>query len=234
MHKNRNLMQQFEENSYNITIIKKIVIMQERAVVLLLLQLCLGCIVVEMRGCSERVPAICSNVTNIQISKQEDHYRLRLCLGDQCVPGETKWIKCDAMCEACLSISTSTVRCANTERGCERQVVNFLSRYCASNTLSTDTSTCTPTTRYIPLIRTVTVSPTCNSITPNKCTQTSTVSSTYQLSSFSGKQSSEMNRTPLVVLGIFLGLLVIVLLVVSTGFMWIVWTLKKERSEKAR
>ena len=304
----------------------------------LLLQLTLGCILVQgmPRDCSSNMPAICSNATNIRISKERNHYQLKLCLGNQCVQGESKWIKCDKMCDACKSILTNE-QCNVNERQCEAKVVRFLGSYCASNTPTTHTrtvtkdSSCTPIMHYSPLVQTVTLSPTCTSFIPHgpimkivthtvsptrasfmpyepitrtvtvsptctsfmpyepvtrtvtvsptctsfmpyepvtrtvtvsptctsfmpyepvtrtvtvssictsitldKYTQTSVISTTSSLPSMFRKQMSQVNESALVVFGVFLALLVIALAAVSTGLMWTIWTLKKERSEKAR
>ena len=184
--------------------------------------------------CSQQVPPICMNNRYINISQERSHYRLKLCSSNGCILGNTSWIKCNEMCSACRSILPPT-ECSRNQSQCEEKVVSFLSNYCEnlSSTPSTHTRTVTVTKNifHTPVIHYRTKSQTvsvCTSTAPYQDTQTN------QLFSVTGKQASERNESALAVLGVFLGLLVIVLLVVSTGFMWTVWTLKKERSEKAR
>ena len=79
--------------------------MTKKLAITLLLELTVGCCIAEMRQCKERVPAICMNSTNIQISQKSDHYRLKLCIDNQCISGtQRKWIMCNSICDASKSI----------------------------------------------------------------------------------------------------------------------------------
>ena len=211
--------------------------MKERLEIILLLELTIGCLLAEMRDCSESVPAICMNNRNIiNITKARDHYKLQLCSSNGCIPGEQeKWIRCDKMCDTHKLISSDTTNCNNCERCCERQVMSFLGSYCSTNTRSTRTTITMTSTHNISVIETVTLSPSCTMSVSNQYTLKSTLSSAIiRLLPKTAEQANEINATSLTTLGVFLCLIVIALIVVTIGWLLTYWTMKKKLSQKAR
>ena len=206
--------------------------MKDKLAIILLLELTVGCFIVEMRDCSESVPAICMNNRNINITKATNHYKLQLCSRNGCIPGEQeKWIRCDKMCNAHKLIISDTTNCNNHERCCERQVMSFLGGYCSMNTRSTRTTITITSTHITSVIETVTLSSSCTLSVSNKYTQKSTLSSaTIRLLPKTAEQANEINVSSLTTLGVFLFLIVIALTAVSIGWMLTFWTMKKNQS----
>lgn len=196
--------------------------MTKKLAITLLLELTVGCFVAEMRQCKERVPAICMNSTNIQISQEPDHYRLKLCIDNQCTSGtQRKWIMCSSICDACKSILPNS-KCNDSKNDCERKVIMFLSDYCSRNIPSTHTPTAM-------------LQPTCTSSVANQNTQKSPQSSVIlKLAKMAREQTDKTNASALTTLGVFLCLLVIALAAISIGWIWTDWTLKKKLSQKDR
>ena len=69
------------------------------------------------------IPVSCISNTNIELTKQNDHYDLQLCSNGRCLPAasEEKWIRCDRMCDACASVVNASF-CGTREWQCERIV----------------------------------------------------------------------------------------------------------------
>ena len=210
--------------------------MKEKLVIILLLELTVGCLVTGMRVCSEKVPDICMSNKNINITKARDHYKLQLCSSNGCTPtGEQeKWITCNKMCEAHELISDLT-NCDDNQSCCEMQVMSFLRGYCLTNTQSTRITTLITSTRIISVIKTVKLSPSCTLSVSNQHTQKSTLSPAItELAPMIAEQASKLNESSLTILGVFLCLLVIALTAVSIGWMLTLWTMKKNRSNNTR
>ena len=140
--------------------------MKEKLVIILLLELTVGCLVTGMRDCSESVPDTCMININVNITKATDHYKLQLCYNNWYIQGvDQKWITCNKTHKTLALISNNTAGGTN-KSCCEVQVMSFLSSYCPRNTPPTYTTTVTERDTIMPrLIRsvtkTVTLAPSC-------------------------------------------------------------------------
>lgn len=173
----------------------------------------------NMRKCSGTVPLSCMNNTIIRISQAMDHYKLKLCLDSQCMKGiEQKWIRCNKVCDAC-----QLENCKKNENKCESQVVTFLESYCATNTPTFSGPTISRRSRETKTV--------IESLYSTSTTVTVTVSTTLLLRESNRAVTSE---TSLLILRVLLGLSVISLAIVTTGWVWTIWILKKQQKEKAR
>ena len=123
---------------------------------------------------------------------------------------------------------------------CEKQVDGFLNNYCASATPSIDLVTM-PTTNNITVTETVrrdeaSISQTDAPIQSRITTFIATVTETTTPEQSMGARSSfnlVMDSTPLAVLGALLGLSVVLLAVVTTGWVWTCCVMKKRGEKKS-
>ena len=212
-----------------------------------------------MRQCSHDIPTSCMANTNIQLTKKTDHYDLQLCSNGRCIPGtgQEKWIRCNRMCDTCESMAGSS--CGRDEDQCESQVSTFLDNYCQRNTPSTTTTTSTATVRStvttttrihttvtIPKTQRVTTTNTEVVTTTLPCqtlTSISTKTVTQELTSKtcdilasegSSKASTSVQHTaPVAALGALLGLFMILLTIVTAGWVWTLCVMKRKKSERA-
>ena len=131
--------------------------------------------------------------------------------------------------------STSTTRCLTTT---DTQIVTTT---LPCQTVTT-TQPCQIVTRQLTSTTTVpvTVSPTCTDTTADfvKSTQTHTnTTTTYESLEKNGNKfemsTGSASGAPTAVLGVLFGLSMILLVVVTTGWVWTLWKMKKKTSEKA-
>ena len=211
--------------------------MQGKLVIILLLELTVGCLVIEMRVCSESVPDTCMNNINVNITKARDHYKLQLCYNDRCIRGDDqKWITCNKMCD----VLTNNTTCGKNQSCCEVQVMSFLSSYCSRNTPPIYTTTVTERVTITPeairsVIKKVTLSPSYTVTALNQHLIKHTLSSAINKPTpMTAEQTNETNASSLTTLGVFLCLMVFALIVVTIGWILTYWTMKKKLSQKAR
>ena len=225
--------------------------MFEKIIVLLLLLLTEAS--PSMRDCDQTLslPASCMSSTNrlrISLTKHRHHYMLKVCFRRWCT---SEKLKCDMMCDTCESIfGEDTSQCSDNEDQCESQVVMLLGSYCTSNTTPPPTVTTDQPglnfTCLSTMFKTVLVSPTCTSAVTvaNQCTQLTSIATAPMSLAFSqtfpetgttnNRIQKETNAAPLIILGVLFGLSVILLAVVTTGWVWTLWTLKKHQSVEVR
>ena len=224
--------------------------MLEKAVVLLLLLLIVGrpSSNMPMRSCNQTLslPASCMDSTSVlRISRDTRHYELELCFNSLCELQLKLEFRCNAICADCESIfGTDAAECRGDQSQCESQVVVFISNYCASSTTLPITQPGLNIIHQSTVFKTVLVSPTCTSTVANQCTQLTsiaTVPTTLQLSqtfpeteTTNSRIKKETNATLLIILGVLFGLSVTLLAVVTTAWVWTLWTFKKHRSEEVR
>ena len=196
----------------------------------------------------QEIPANCQSNPNIETLKGNETYQLRLCPNDQCREDSvTLNFRCCYICEVCETLLASgtwliimhkmtvdlihtqcyTVGCGQNEGQCEETVDMFLNNYCASVSFEL------PAIHIPPIAPTQTIllpMPTAidlsyfQSITvtiPNKtCTPNQSMGN-----------SSDSRNIIILALGIILGLCVVLLLVVTAGW---VCTCRALRTQKRK
>ena len=213
----------------------------------------------EARNCNRQIslPTSCMSInSNIQLTKQSDHYDLQLCSNGQCLPAADSetWIKCDRICAACASMANAS-HCGTNRVQCERKVSTFLDNYCSSNTPSTSTTTRTTTVRPTETTTTTHVETTtlpCETVTHQRTTTTTVNVTIYDITNPAEKSSQtstsvqpivtnnrndklggSANGAPVAALGALLGLSMILLLIVTAGWVWTLCAMKRKKSERA-
>ena len=185
----------------------------------------------EIYMCNLQEPTNCQNNLNIKILKTSDTYQLTLYLNDQHNENLTFTFRCCAICEACETLLTSgkttnmwlqllqncgciqcfiMVGCDQMDKQlqCEMKVDTFLNKYCASTALLGANLSTISIVHTPPTIIPTQTSPALMPISAD----------IYTCKSWSESQLEANSTTVVMALGIILGLCMVLLLVVTAGW----------------